>query len=252
MTKNLVFTSCGDNTSFDLLWLHPIKMNFDIYIIYYGECPEIFKRYYENECINIITTRKGSKFQNFKFFYDTFNYIIKQYEYFFILDDDIIFNVDDINQMFIISKQYNLSICGPSFTAESKISHDITIQKPNVEISYTNFVEVNVPLFSFAALVTFMDVYDGSLIGWGIDYLYINACGLNNTDSYAIVHITSCINPHAKFKKHKRRELSLVDGFETRKREWFEYAKKRGYKHTFNIIEYKYIIIEDEEFKSIF
>ena len=46
MTKNLVFTSCGDNTSFDLLWLHPTKMKFDIYIIYYGECPEIFKRYY--------------------------------------------------------------------------------------------------------------------------------------------------------------------------------------------------------------
>ena len=251
MTRNLVFTSCGDNTSFDLLWTHPFKMNFDIYIIYYGECKETFRRYYENECINIITIRQGSKFQNLKFFYDTFIDIINKYKYFFILDDDIIIDVEDINKMFSIAKKYNLSICGPSFKPESKISHDITIQKSYVEISYTNFVELNVPLFSFDALVTFMNFYDGSLIGWGIDYLYINVCGLNNTNSYAIVHIVSCINPHAKFKKHKRRELSLIDGFENRRYIWVKYAESKGYKTSYKKIEYKSIMIDDYENKVV-
>jgi len=245
MTNNLLFTSCGDNTSFDILWTHPYNMKFDLYIIYYGECPEIYKRYYENECINIITIRQGSKFQNFKFFYDTFNYIIKQYDYFFILDDDIIFDVDDINKMFSIAHKYNLSICGPSFKAESKISHKITINKPGVELTYTNFVEVNVPLFSFSSLVNLMDVYDESLIGWGIDHLYIHECGIDKTHSYAIIHSVSCINPEVICKKNKRRELSLIDGFEMRKEIWLQYAESNGYESSYKHLEYENIISDD-------
>uniref|UniRef100_A0A6C0E6I2 Glycosyltransferase 2-like domain-containing protein n=1 Tax=viral metagenome TaxID=1070528 RepID=A0A6C0E6I2_9ZZZZ len=242
MSKNLVFTSCGDNTSFDLLWTHPDKMNFDIYIIYYGDCDETFERYCANEKINIITRRKGSKFQNFKYFYDTLRDIIDKYSYFFILDDDIIFNFDDINKMFLITRQYNLSICGPSFQPESKISHNITKNKNGIELTYTNFVEVNVPLFNYEALVNFMNVYDGTLIGWGIDYLYIYACGISKTDSYAIIHSVSCVNPHNKLKKNKTRELSLIDGFQKRSNMWDEFAKSRGYKSSYKHIEYKSIM----------
>ena len=36
---------------------------------------------------------------------------IDQYEQFFILDDDIIISVEDINRMFDISCEYNLQIC---------------------------------------------------------------------------------------------------------------------------------------------
>ena len=60
--------------------------------------------------VTYIEMRKGSKFQNFRYFYDRYKYIIDYYDYFFILDDDIIFKYNDINDMFSISKKYNLSI----------------------------------------------------------------------------------------------------------------------------------------------
>lgn len=242
MSKNLVFTSCGDNTKFDILWTNNQNMKYDLYIIYYGDDTKIFEKYSANYNINIITSRKGSKFQNFKFFYDTYNDIIKKYDYFFILDDDIIFDVDDINKMFYTAKQFNLDICGPSFKPESKISHEITLNKPGVEITYTNFVEVNVPLFSYDALVTLMNVYDVSLIGWGIDYLYIIANGLNRTESYAIVHSVTCINPFQKDKQKKRYELSFITDYKIRSQIWNAFAKKNGYKNKFNHLKYKSIM----------
>ena len=57
-----------------------------------------------------ILKRKGSKFQNFHYIYENYPEIIDKYDGFFILDDDIIFNVEDINKMFELSKKYNFKI----------------------------------------------------------------------------------------------------------------------------------------------
>ena len=41
---NLVFTSVGDNTNFDNLWLGKNK-TYDVYVIYYGDNDDIYKTY---------------------------------------------------------------------------------------------------------------------------------------------------------------------------------------------------------------
>ena len=150
--KNFLFTSAGDNTNFDSLWIND-NMNYDIYVIYYGNNNDIYEKYKSK--VTFIEKRKGSKFQNFKYFYDNNIDIINSYERYFILDDDIIFNVDDINNMFEISEQYNLDICGPSFTRDSKLSHAITIHKPNILLTCvglsstpSGFLTVNVKLYT--------------------------------------------------------------------------------------------------------
>jgi hypothetical protein len=54
--------------------------------------------------------------------------------------------------------------------------------KQNTLLDYTNFVEVNTPLFNKVALFGLMRYFDRSLIGYGIDYLYIWANGLYKKD----------------------------------------------------------------------
>jgi hypothetical protein len=237
-TKNFVFSSVGDNTSFDSLWIND-NMEYDVYIIYYGDNEDNFNKYKSK--VKFIEKRKGSKFQNFKYFYDNYNDIINKYDRFFILDDDIILNVEDINNMFKISKQYNLDICGPSFLPESKISWKITTHKPNVILTYTNFVEVNVPLFSKTALDKFMNVLDYSLIGWGIDFLYIWVNGRDKKNAYAIIHSIHCINPRDN-KKNSKRELNLIKDSEIRHTLWEKFAKKINCPIRFDLIEYDSII----------
>ena len=237
-TKNFVFSSVGDNTNFDSLWINE-NMNYDIYIIYYGNNENIYNKYKSK--VKFIEKRKGSKFQNFKYFYDNNINIINNYDRFFILDDDIIFNVNDINNMFNISREYNLDICGPSFSSKGKISHGITKHKPKTLLTYTNFVEVNTPLFNTTALYNLMEKLDYSLIGWGIDFLYIFCNGINKRNSYAIIHKIICENPKDNAKKGGR-ELIKIKDCNIRDKIWNQFAKKHNMPSGINKkIEYKTI-----------
>ena len=178
--------------------------------------------------VKFIEKRKGSKFQNFKYFYDTYPGIINQYDYFFIVDDDITINVAGINKLFEIAQSYKLSICGPSFIPPSKTSYRITKHNPTLLLAYTNFVEVNAPLFSKAALEKLMAVLPPELIGWGIDYLYMWLNGFNKKKDYAVVHCVTCVNPKDEDKIIKRRELTLVAGCSKRRAIWKEFATQIG------------------------
>jgi len=238
MKENLVFLSVGDNTQFHNLYTDN-KMNYDIYTIYYGNNDENFNKYKSK--IHFIEKRKGSKFQNFHYFYNKYPNIITNYKRFFIVDDDIIMNVEDINKIFDISKKYNLSICGPSFSDTGLISHEITKYKPNRLLTYTNFVEVNVPLFSKSAIDNLMKSYDTTLIGWGIDFLAIWCNGKDKKKEYAIIHSVKCVNPHPSAKKIEKRELSLISGYENRSKIWEAYAKKIGCPSWINHKEYETI-----------
>lgn len=241
--KNFLFSSVGDNTSFDELYVGN-NMNYDIYAIYYGDNEDNYNKYKSK--LKFIEKRKGSKFQNFKYFYETYPEIINKYEYFFILDDDIIIDVTNINSMFEIAKKYNLSICGPSFLDLSKISFPMTIQNPARLLTYTSFIEVNVPLFNKTALDNLMKYLDYSLIGWGIDFLMIWCNGIHKKTDYAIIHSVSCINPHDADKKDKNkgRELYLIPNSHNRENIWHEYADKIGCPRRLEIVEYASITRE--------
>jgi hypothetical protein len=221
--KNFVFTSCGNNTKFHELWGNDNR-NYDIYAIYYKDDPEIFDMYKKK--VNHIESRKGSKFQNFHYFYNKYPDIINKYERFFILDDDIIFNTDDINEMFKISKEYGLWICAPSYSVEGKISWPHTKHEPYTLLRYTNFIEVGTGLFNKHALTNSMKYYDPVLIGWGIDFLFMWANG-EHTDKYAIIDKIECINPPDN-KKNNNREMNYVKHFSNEAQIWEEFRKRNS------------------------
>lgn len=225
--KNMVFSSVGDNTLFDQIWAGK-EQNYDIYVVYYGDNDAHYEKY--KKVATWIERRKGSKFQNFYYFYHNYKALVEKYSRFFILDDDIQFeeggsyktSVLSINKMFEISREYNLDICGPSFTKDGIISHQITKHRPNVKLAYTNFVEVNVPLFSLEALNSLMQWLTPDLIGWGIDYLAMWANDKERKSAYAIIHQVKCKNPFP----NGVRELKLVKNCNKRAQIWKNYAKK--------------------------
>jgi hypothetical protein len=223
--KNLIFTSAGDNTNFYNNW-NGNNNNYDIMVVYYGDNNDTFNKYknFSNYCYK----NKGSKFQNFSYVWKKYKNILDSYERFFILDDDIIFdNYKDINLMFNISEKYNLYICAPTFKTDgsSKISHNITKSLNKNVFRYVNFIEVNTPLFNKYAITKYMEYYDDSLIGWGIDYHYIWALGKDLNDKYALVDKITVINPHDNIKNNKR-ELSLINDWDKRVIPWDKIKKK--------------------------
>jgi len=240
VNRNMLFTSAGDNTNFIKWWCTDKEtQEYDIFVFYYGKSDENFKVYESH--VKHIEKSEGSKFQNFYKFWTKYPDIINQYDRFFILDDDIEITSNDINEMFNLSKEYNLEICGPSFSKESHVSHPITKHKDDIVLSYTNFVEVNVPLFSRKALDNLMKWFDPILIGWGIDILYIWANGKDLKKSYAIIHKIQCKNPRVNSKRVKSRELMLIKDAKIRDKIWKEYANKIGCPQMFSFKTYSVV-----------
>jgi len=209
-------------------WTSP-NQTYDIYVIYYGTDETIYQNY--KAAAKWIEKRAGSKFQNFHYFYHHYKHIIDTYERFFILDDDIIITASDINTMFELSYRYNLSICAPSFSNKTSIAaHPITIHRPDVLLQYTNFVEVNTPLFSAEAIHNLMRHYDGSLVGAGIDYIAIWSNDRYADNKYAIIHSIQAINPSTESKQLQTRELYSVPNiflsWSERWTQWTAYAKR--------------------------
>jgi TupA-like ATPgrasp/Protein of unknown function (DUF707) len=232
----MVFTSAGDNTHFDDLWVSSEQI-YDIYVYYYGDSVERYERY--KSVAKFIERRKGSKFQNFHAFYLAHQDIVNQYDRFFIVDDDIVISSHNINSLFMLSDHYNLSICQPSFGKGSIISHKITKNRRNLLLQYTNFVEVNTPLFSRDALHITMGVYSPELIGWGIDYLYCWANGFED-NKIAVIHAIQCINP-TTCSKGGIRELTKIPRVQNRRLIWEKYAASILCPKTFQIRSYSYI-----------
>lgn len=223
-------------------------MHYDVYLIYYGKTgvgyDNIVKAISNLKGKVDIEKRAGSKFQNFGYFYQSHPEIISKYDRIYVIDDDIRTTVQDVNLLFDISRKYDLDICSPSLSEQSKVSHPITKHKPNTLLTYTNFVEVTYVMFSAKALAMFMPKLDSSLIGWGIDYLYMWCNDMHRKKAYAIVHAVVCTNPYDKKKPAGRRELSYVKRWKVRECIWEKYARSIGCPASFDHIEWDNIPIE--------
>lgn len=223
MKDNILFTSAGDNTNFYNLWCSDNR-NYDIFICYYGD--DNSNKY--EEYSDFYLKRKGSKMQNFNYIWTNNIGNIKDYKIFYIVDDDIIINTNEINELFSLFKKLDVWILQPSFSKKSKISHNITKQIENNKYRYTNFVEINTPFFSNYSLTKCMDNYNPLLTGYGIDILFIHILGIEHRDKFVIVDYISCINLN---KEDRHSEIDRLQPLEIRRNTWENIQKSLNLKN---------------------
>jgi len=213
MRKNLIFSSVGDQSRYPAFWLsHKGKRTFDIVCVYYGNK----NKAYESE---FWIEHKGGKFQNLHWLYHINKELFQNYEYIFVLDDDIQINTLQINAMFEIANKYDLWMCAPSFSSKSIISHAVTQCHPGNVLRYTNFVEVNTPFFKSSKLLNILERkdYPTELVGWGLDYYFAWVMGDNIQNRYAIVDEVQCINPQSAIGV---REIDRLERATLRRCKW--------------------------------
>jgi len=211
-SRNLVFTSAGDNANIDC-WLKGSR-NFDLWISYYGN----EKNRYKN-LSDFYISKKGGKFPNLQYVYQHWEDLLNHYEAILVLDDDIIINGSEISRLFEIRKQYDLWLLQPAFDPRGKISFRITIVRPFSFLRYTNFVEVTCPLFRKDKLDAFMKIFDPALVGWGTEWWFLDLLATNIKGNVAIVDELSCINPHDHMKDNQR-EIDLLQSTPERISNW--------------------------------
>ncbi len=240
--KSCFFISAGNNS---LLCNHILNKkiilnNFDLIINFYGDDNSYFKK-----IANVSThieKNKTTKFIALKKMYDSSK--IKDYECVFVFDDDAILIKGNFLRLQNLMLNYKLSMISPSHSKHGKISYkEHETKEGNHIFRYVNFIEMNFPVFSRKSLASYMNVYDGSLCGYGNDWWYLNAIQADKKECCAICDDVIIENP----QHHKKNKSNCIDSFmslKKRQEEFVEVFKKQNLK-TWEVKTTKYIYKKD-------
>ena len=115
--------------------------------------------------------------------------LFEKYEYFFLLDDDIVISTEDVNRIFSMMREYQLKIAQPSLVM-SYYTYKHTAFHPFYILRYTNFVEMMMPCFSRDALKAVLPTFEQKIRWCGIEMHWPVLVGSNHKDM-AIVDAVS-------------------------------------------------------------
>jgi hypothetical protein len=136
---------------------------FDLHLIVYDDSYERFR----NDT-PYVAKGKGAKFNLISQYLSSTD-VIRQYDYFYFPDDDILIDSDNIRKLFRYMEDYHLELAQPAI-GNYYITYPHTMRRPASRLRYTNFVEIMQPCFSKEALQRVHFTFTASVSGWGIDY----------------------------------------------------------------------------------
>ena len=177
---NLIIAPAGDK-SLHSGWLTG-QPNFELVLLYYGDDMEVAKSYLKDT--PHVYASKGFKWWLIKSFIENNLDWISQFEYIWFPDDDIQIDTENINELFTLTKKYDLWLCQPSLLGYA--SHQITVPHENSILRYTNFVEVMSPLMSLETVLKLKETFDANYSSWGLDGIWPYILG-HPKDKIAII-----------------------------------------------------------------
>jgi FkbM family methyltransferase len=219
-----VFSSAGDFSNV-FSWVSDLKdREWDLIVAFYGSDAATFDRF---RSISRAAFRlQGSKFQNLKRLYARQPGIFAPYDWVWVADDDLIVSPADIGRLFETASRYDFWVSQPAFSSRGRISHPITAWGgAGSSIRLVNFVEMTCPLFRKDKLEEFLGVYDGELVGWGIDWWYCNHLQADRYHKLAVIDEVVVTNPHDHQRAGGEREIVKLQSDQLRYERWRETAQ---------------------------
>jgi Protein of unknown function (DUF707) len=98
--------------------------------------------------------------------------LLDRYTYILIPDDDLLMQTRDINRLFEIAVEYDLSLAQPTLSIESYISYPILLRCPQFKLRYSNFLESQACCFRSSYLKTLLPMFEKYSTGWGVDLIW--------------------------------------------------------------------------------
>lgn len=220
--RRAVFTAAGDRNNISR-WLDGPR-DFALIIAYYGDDDKVFAELRSRS--DIAMREKGGKFQILKTLFSRQPGLFDGFDHILVSDDDLIWSAADIDRAFALAAQFDLWVCQPAFDPSGRISFPVTAHHPGPQsLRFTTYVEVTCPLFRADKLRAFLNVFDGSMTGYGICSWFCNFLGKGLNMKLAILDAVMTINPHESTKPTGLREIDLLRPLPQRVEDW-EYAAR--------------------------
>lgn len=214
MRKFLIFTSAGDHNNVRR-WLSSTDRSYDVWVTNYSDTQDQLK-----DVADYYNQRKGAKFPNFKYLVENHREQLEKYDAIMVADDDIIISPKKLNRLFAQLVSQDLWVITPAYSRFGKITHDTTERKLTTRYRYTNFAEVTCPIFKTEKLFEFMDVYNGDLPCYGVDWWYLNVFDDQSENKIVISDENWCINPRDLHKSTEVREIDKFMKKDERQKKW--------------------------------
>lgn len=184
----LVVLRAGDR-SLHPQWLSGEPRNWDLALSYYGDSPERFRGHYEylHRC-------PGSKWEGLTDFMRVNHALVRDYEYVWFPDDDLLASAPVISRFFDVCAANQFTLAQPSLDLQSYYSFPITLQRPHCRFRYTDFVEIMAPCFRVADLPLFVPTFSVNSSGWGLKWVWWSQAQRLASRRFAIVDETAVLH----------------------------------------------------------
>ena len=204
--KNIaIYVSAGNNDTFAKYAIENLSSDCDILVNYYGNNHNDAKFLFKHS--KAFSNKNTTKFVSLKINYNKFK--INQYDCVYVFDDDCILVQGNLIDLYKVLDHLNLKLISPSHDPNGKGLIKLMHHVPgNHKFRYTNFIEMNFPIFSQEALHNYMKVYDGKLCGWGNDWWFCHTNLSNRQLNCGIYDKVIVRNPFAANKIHNYGLLS--------------------------------------------
>lgn len=179
------------------------ESDFDLHLIIYDNS---YNKFYNDT--NFISYQKGYKFKLIHDYLQKHPEYLNHYEYFFVPDDDISMNPENITRLFRLMEEYQLQIAQPALT-DSYYTYEHTILQEESFLRYTNFVEMMTPCFSRESIQKVLFTFNENVSGWGIEFHWSQLIGFTGKEM-AIIDDLHCIHtrPIQSFNERNVTELT--------------------------------------------
>jgi hypothetical protein len=204
--RNLVVMRAGDKALYPN-WPTAALRNWDLAISFYGDGSVDWGQEY-------FLSQTGPKWQPVHTWFTANPHLLRQYDYFWFPDDDIMTSWENVNDLFDICRRYELQLAQPALTGDSYRFHEVTIEQPDYLLRFTVFVEGMVPMFRADTLRLCLPVMqEVSRFGWGHDWVFPKLLGyppnrIAIVDACAVTHTRPAgVNTDSKLANRQLREL---------------------------------------------
>jgi len=230
-TKKTIVICCVGDDSLHTEW-YSDKKNYDLFVVYYGNNSDISLEFKKKS--DFFIQKKGEKFNLAYDIISDNKILFDNYEYVWIPDCDMEISVNEINEFFEISKNFDLYLSQPC--QGGHVSHLITMQHPGNLLRFTSFVEISAPLFKIDILYTLLPTFNLTRSAAALDFIWPKILGYPKDkiaiiDKIIMIHTKPIAMDYSRFERNPS-----FDFYENMERFDLIPEKGIGYAETFDSV----------------